>query len=91
MAWSKIGVVEAATMIIRPTSVLPVKEAYVDMSICSAMRFPTVWPYPEMTSPLPLTRDAMSRIMRHVISDGLRTIQFPVARAGAIFQIGLED
>lgn len=74
-----------------PTAVLPVK-ATLSTSMCEEMALPTVCPYPVTMltdpggKPASLIREAIRRAVSGVNSEGLRTMEFPVARAGPIFQ-----
>jgi hypothetical protein len=82
----------AASMIRRPTSVEPVK-AILSTSMCEESAAPMVPPGPftMLTTPGGKPTLAMSfamyRAVSGVNSDGFSTTVFPVASAGAIFQV----
>ena len=84
----------AISMIFRPTSVLPVNATLPTFG-CSTIAWPATGPYPGSTLSTPggipacFASSASLRALRGVSSDGLRIIQLPVARHGAIFQQAL--
>ena len=81
-------------MIHFPVSRLPVKEI-ARMSGCRTIAFPTVPPGPVTRFMTPGGRPASIRISTSLIARsgvslaGLKTIEFPAARAGMIFQAGI--
>ena len=86
----------AAWMISRPTSVEPVK-ATLSTSSWAARAAPAVSPKPvtTLTTPSGTPASAISSARRRadsgVCSAGLRTTQFPVARAGPSFQAAISS
>src|ERR1700733_12040485 len=81
----------AASAILRPTRVLPVKAIFW-IPMCSEMAAPTVLPYPTKRLNTPGGKPActlslhMKSAVRGVNSEHFMTIVLPVASAGPIFQ-----
>lgn len=81
----------AAFITCLPTTVLPVKLIF-PIPICALIAAPATDPRPVTTfstpggNPASAARRAMKRDVRGAISEGLKTIAFPVASAGPSFQ-----
>lgn len=79
-----------------PVAVEPVKATLL-MSMCEAMAFPAVLPYPDIKFTVPAGKPA-SWMSSHIFnadngvaSADLMTTVFPVAKAGAIFQTNMRS